>query len=200
MCNDGGTDAGGGTSSSSWLQSPGAAATRIPLKASPSKAHFHPNDSLLNGTFDEEAGRASFQEARLAFLNRVASPSSSKTAQASSSSSSSSASHWSVSAAQGSSQLASLLFDDAPSTKAPAPDMVRVGCYECYKMFVRDTGFIDEPTQKSLCSPKCWDAYMATAKIVCNSKSCRRPFPRQHAVLEEPGPVNLWFFVILTSF
>jgi hypothetical protein len=114
---------------------------------------------------------------------------------------------WSVLAAQSEVEpdfLSETPYDDttefdlakvAPSSNRTAVQSTtsteKVGCYHCYKVFVRALGVMDEPTDKVFCSQKCL-AEFSKSKIMCALPSCRRGLVRKDAIVaQRPGENRL---------
>jgi hypothetical protein len=68
------------------------------------------------------------------------------------------------------------------SAAAAAPTE-KASCYHCYKMFFRETGLLDEPSNKQFCSNLCLEKCFASTKMMCASASCRRGFLRKDGIL-----------------
>ena len=66
---------------------------------------------------------------------------------------------------------------------AAAAPAEKASCYHCYKMFFRETGLLDEPSNKQFCSSMCLEKCFASTKMMCASASCRRGFLRKDGIL-----------------
>jgi hypothetical protein len=70
----------------------------------------------------------------------------------------------------------------AKAAAAAAPTE-KASCYHCYKMFFRDAGLFDEPSNKQFCSNLCLEKCFVSTKMMCASASCRRGFLRKDGIL-----------------
>ena len=91
-----------------------------------------------------------------------------------------SAGSWNVFASQISDN--SDLFNSTPRA-ATSSEISRLSCYNCYKLFLSETGISDNYSSKSFCSSKCLDIFISTSKISC--KNCKRLFLRKDGIKDK---------------
>ena len=130
-------------------------------------------NSLLDGEFDEKGGHESFEEARNLWLKHNKSEGlldSQPVLQ----------SMWNLTVAQSGKNC---MDSFEPETQNSSVFSFRRSCYNCFKLYLSDTGVLDTFSLKHFCSTLCLDTFVFTSKVSC--KNCKKCFKRNECIFVE---------------